>query len=74
MTKVETLQFLVGSKNVTATIHWTDENIMKIWNSMYEGNSKRFRLIKIGDEFQIKSYTPISDFTKDAMQYFLLNQ
>lgn len=74
MTKLETVQILADPRNVAITMKWSDETIIKIWNTMYQNDSKKYRLIKIGDEFKIESYTPLSDFTKDAIQYFSQNQ
>jgi hypothetical protein len=73
MTKLETLQYLAGERNALTLLRLSDEKVMQIWNTMYKDGSSRFQLIKIGEEFSIESCTPIHDFTKDAMEYFMNN-
>lgn len=77
MTKVEVIQLLKGLDLQMAekfAAKWSDEIIINNWNYHSLMDKKGLILTKSGDEFQITFQAPLSDFTKDAINYFSLNQ
>lgn len=78
MTKLEVIQHLVGNchREIVGkfTNTWEDEKVISRWNYRSLMDKKGSLLVKKGDEFEIIFQAPLSDFTKDAMNFFNQNR